>query len=165
MTTEKSQLYDQDYRHFDVLIWQAPTWASAIFTFTMTTAGLLLANLKHFREELKLEPLQTLAVFLLAVFLVLSLLANALTRFRLHQGALPAPEVNVPRPVWQLRGHTSLQLIIHIEASVVLSFGLYCAGAPLQAANLVAAIFLLVGFPALEYWVLSSIKTLRSREA
>ncbi|WP_271009283.1 hypothetical protein [Paucibacter sp. B51] len=161
MPAERPQLYDQDYRHFDTLIWQAPTWASAVFTFTMTTAGLLLTNLEKVSLALKLDPLPTLSVFLLAVFVVLMLLANALVRFRLHQGALPAPAIVVRRPWWQPRGHTSLLLVIFIESAVLLSFGLYCAGLPIQASNAAAIALLVVLFPILELWVLNTIELQR----
>jgi cytochrome c biogenesis factor len=163
MSSDTPQIYDQDYRHFDLLIWQAPTWASAIFTFTMTTAGLLLANSKHVEGALKLDPLPTLAVFLLAVFVVLVLLANALVRFRLHQGSKLAPATKVDRPDWQPRGHTSLQLIIFVEASVLLVFGLYCAGLPLWLSNSLGVALLAVGFPVVERWVLRTIVVQRSR--
>lgn len=162
MPSENPQRYDQDYRHFDTLIWQAPTWASAVFTFTMTTAGLFLSNIEKVSDSLNLDPLPTLSVFLLAVFVVLILLANALTRFRLHQGALPAPCVKVYRPWWQLRGHTSLLLVIFIESAVLLSFGLYCAGLPLVLANSAGALLLLVVFPLVEHWVVKTIERQRS---
>lgn len=161
MTTSNLQIYDQDYRHFDILIWQVPTWASAIFTFTMTTAGLVLANAKNIEASLGLDPLKTLTTFLLTVFIVLVLLANVLVRFRLHQGALPSPS-SIPRPFWQPRGHTSLQLIIFIEAAVLLTFAAHTAGVPHWISNAIGTLFLLGGFSVLELWVLRTIRLLRS---
>lgn len=162
MTTVAPQIYDQDYRHFDVLIWQVPTWASAIFTFTTTTAGVVVANLDKIENGLNLDPLKTLSVFVLAVFGVLLLLSNVLIRFRIHQGCLPPPRATIPRPNWQLRGHTALQLIIAVEAAVLLAFGLYCAGAALWLSNSVALVLVFVGFPVLEAWYLGAIKLQRA---
>jgi hypothetical protein len=157
------EIYNQDYRHFDTLIWQTPTWASAIFTFTVTAAGMLVTNLDKVDKVLKLDPLNTLVLFLFAVFVVLLLLNNALVRFRLHQGALPAPKAVVPRPRWQPRGHTSLQLIVFIESAVLLNLGLMVAGMEYLAANVLAGIYLIVGFFATERWVLRTIVSLQQR--
>lgn len=159
-----SQRYDQDYRHFDTLIWQVPTWASAIFAFTLTAAGLIVANIAPIESRLSIDALRTLSVFLFVVFVILLLLANVLVRFRFHQGALSAPP-SIYRPSWQLPGHTSLLLIVFIEAAALLALALTTAGASLQVANCISAFFLLAGFYSLERWVRRVVVELKAKNS
>jgi hypothetical protein len=146
---QKPQIYSQDYRHFDVLIWQVPSWASAVFALTIASAATILANGRSIVSAISLTAQSVAASFLLTMSLVMFLLANVLFRFRLHQAQIrlrPAP--NVPKPRFIPGGHTSLQLIVTVEATALL-----LAALVLFEVRHGVSLALSSGFGALVFWV------------
>lgn len=152
LTTSVPEIYTQDYRHFDSLIWQVPAWASAIFSFSITGAVLVLANAVKIESLLpSINASFSVSMFLLSVFVVLLLLLNVFLRFRLHQRVVFRPNRrNVPRLWYMPSGQSSLLLVLFIEAAVILCFALITAGIGLLTAIGVTVVFLLVGFGYVE---------------
>lgn len=143
--------YTQDYRHFDNLIWQVPAWATAVFSFAMTSSVLGLANAASLERILCIDASTAVAFFLFVVFALLLQFMNVFLRFRLHQRAAFRPQgVDIPRLWFMVPGQTSLLLMLFLEASAILSLALITTGAPPVAAQAVAAAFLLGGFPFVE---------------
>lgn len=138
-------IYTQDYRHFDNLIWQVPAWASAIFSLAITASALVLANAKPIEAafSLTVSAPRSVAFFLFAVFFVLLFLTNVFLRFRLHQRVAPRPNRrNVPALWYMGSGQTSLLLVLFVEAGFILCFALIALGlAPVVADAIVAALF------------------------
>lgn len=154
MATEIPEIYTQDYRHFDNLIWQVPAWATAVFSFSVTSAVIILANSSCIEKLLSIDPLRTLSVFLFSVFLVLVLLTNVFLKFRLHQKSVFRPHRRDVPSLWFMpSGQTSLLLILFVESSVILCFALVVAGFNLMLTKLLTAAFLLVGFAYVEWSV------------
>lgn len=114
-------IYTQDYRHFDTLVWQVPTWTSAIFALTATAAGFIVANANSITAASGLSARYLLGTFLSVMTFVLFLLSNVLFRFRLHHAQIVlSPEPNLPASRFLPRGHTSLQLIAGLECGALL---------------------------------------------
>ncbi|NTV46557.1 MAG: hypothetical protein HGB11_08585 [Chlorobiales bacterium] len=148
MATTGRDLYDQDYRHFDVMIWQVPAWATALFALTAVASGNLLSNTNTL-DRLHLDVLKTVALFIGAIAVVLLLLANVLVRFRLHQGALiRPPETIIKTAPWQIRGGTALLAIIFIEAGLLVAFALALLGFSPTVALITGGLFLPVSMLA-----------------
>jgi quercetin dioxygenase-like cupin family protein len=140
-------IYTQDYRHFDNLIWQVPAWASAIFALALTLAVLVLANGATIEGSLSVDAVRSVSVFLFSVFLILLLLLNVFLRFRLHQRVAHRPERPRVDRLWYMPpGQLSLQLILFTESAVVLCFALVSAGVDRFVAKAIAALFLILGF-------------------
>jgi amino acid transporter len=147
MKTDVPESYTQDYRHFDNLIWQVPAWATAVFSFSMTAAILVLANATSIERALTIDALRSLSVFLFAIFTALLLFGNVFLRFRLHQRSIHRPHRREVPGLWfMLSGQTSLLLLLFVEASIVLCFALVTAGVRLSIAQILASIFLVGGF-------------------
>ena len=164
LTTSVSDIYTQDYRHFDSLIWQVPAWASALFSFSITGAVLVLANSARIESLLpSIKASLSVSIFLLSVFVVQLLLLNVFLRFRLHQRVVFRPNArNVPRLWYMLSGQSSLLLVLFIEAAVTLCFALITANIGLITTICVTAIFLLLGFGYVERSVQQLSAILRS---
>jgi hypothetical protein len=116
---EPSQIYTQDYRHFDTLIWQIPTWSSAVFALTATAAGIGIANGDKISLALGFSSRYLLGVFVGTMALVLFLLLNVLIRFRLHHANIKltqGPQISV---YFLVRGHTALLLIVVLECAAL----------------------------------------------
>jgi hypothetical protein len=143
--TSVPDIYTQDYRHFDNLIWQVPAWASAIFSLAITASALGLANAKQIEAafSLPVSAPRSIAFFLFGVFFVLLFLTNVFLRFRLHQRVAPRPNRrHVPAPWYMGSGQTSLLLVLFTEAGLILCFALITLGlAPVFADAIVAALF------------------------
>lgn len=112
----------EEYRHFNSLIWQVPSWGIAI------AAGVIVAADRLEREDqskclTQVKCVQVCILFFGAV--LLSALAIALYRYRAYQAAaVPYP---VPKPPFgsKLPANTFLQLAICLTAGGV--FGLTLA--------------------------------------
>ena len=140
------EIYTQDYRHFDNLIWQVPAWASAIFSLAITTSALVLANAKLIEAAFSF-PVSTprsVAFFLFGVFFVLLCLTNVFLRFRLHQRVAPRPNRRHVPALWYMgSGQTSLLLVLFIEMGLILCFALIALGLePVVADAIVVVLFL-----------------------
>ena len=151
MAKQTAEIYTQDYRHFDSLIWQVPAWGSAIFSFAVTAAFLALSNSKSIAQVIPVCVRSFVTAFLISVFVIIILLINVYLRFRLHQRVIHRPHrIRVPRLWFMVPGQTSLLLILFIEAPLILWFALLTAGANSVFAACLAAIFLLAGFGYVE---------------
>lgn len=154
MVAEVSEIYTQDYRHFDNLIWQVPAWATAVFSFSVTSAVVVLANASSIEKLFPIDLLRSLSVFLFSVFAVILLLTNVFLKFRLHQKTVFRPHRREIPNLWFMpSGQTSLLFILFIEASTILCFGLVAAGFSLVLAKVLTVAFLVVGFSYVEWSV------------
>jgi hypothetical protein len=119
--------YTEDYRHFDNLIWQVPNWASATFALTATAASVGAVNGAAFLTATGLSIKPFLGTFLLIVAVVLTLLWNVLFRFRVHQATIRIrPSPHIKHYVLLPAGHTSIQLVMSIEAGALYSACFVC---------------------------------------
>ncbi len=150
MNSEES--YIQDYRHFDNLIWQIPAWASAIFSFSVTTSVLALSNAKSIESTLPIDAGHAVAVFLFSVFFVFLLLTCVFLRFRLHQRSIYRPNrKHVPSKWFLVPGQSALLLVLFLESGVILSFALVTVGLNAIHSIAVGMAFLLIGFSYVEW--------------
>lgn len=140
-----TEFYSQDYRHFDTLIWQVPTWSSAIFALTAVATGAVLSNSTNTTLIFGVEAKTILASLLGTVTLVLLLLWNVLLRFRMRQAGIHLhPNTFIPtRSFFQPGGQECLQLIAALEISVLLAGILLLFGAPAAWAALDTLVLLL----------------------
>lgn len=157
--------YIQDYRHFDSLIWQVPAWASAIFSFSITASVLALANSERIDKALGVcSTAYGVGIFLISVFLVFFLFKSVFLRFRLHQRSIHRPKRNhIPSTWFLVPGQTALLLVLFIESSVTLSFALIAFGFDVAFSGTVIGIFLLVGFPYVEWSIRRLSRKIRSQ--
>ena len=164
LTASEFEIYTQDYRHFDSMIWQVPAWASAIFSFSITVALLLLASSAEIENLLpSINAKLSASIFLFFVFVILLLLLNVFLRFRLHQRVVIRPKRrNVPFLWYMLPGQSSLLLILFIEVAVILCFFLITVGFELMCAIGVAVMFLVLGFGYVERSVRQLSSSLRA---
>jgi hypothetical protein len=114
--------YSEDYRHFDNLIWQVPSWASATFALTATAASVAVVNGAEFLAVTGFQIKPFLGTFLLIVAIILTLLSNVLFRFRIHQATIRIRPSGFVRHYRLLpSGHTSIQSVMSIEAAALYS--------------------------------------------
>ena len=114
-----NEIFSQDYRHFDNLIWQVPVWATALSMFSMYASNAILQNECAVENYMGISGKTALGIFYIIVFVILLLLSRVLHRFRSHQAGLPPPKTNIKRPKI-FKGQFCLQLIIAIEYSFFL---------------------------------------------
>lgn len=166
-TTAVPDIYTQDYRHFDNLIWQVPAWASAIFSVAITVAALVLANGKSIAAFLPaIDVSHSVSVFLFSILFVLLLLTNVFLRFRLHQRVVFRPNRrNVPCLWYMVSGQAALMLVLFVEIAVILCFALVTAGVDLLLAKSLAAVFLVLAYWYVEWSVGKLSKTLKASRA
>ena len=151
-------LYNAAYRHFDSLIWQAPAWSSALFSIVVASVNSLLTTKPEQQASKSQETFNTVAQLVhlstnqfaaaqLALFGVFTLvLAYALYRFRWHQINVKTWSVGVSSP--RVSPQTLLQLVIVVEAAILLFLAFTLAGVPLSTSSV--AIFLVLG--SASYW-------------
>ncbi|WP_281930008.1 hypothetical protein [Methylocystis iwaonis] len=132
----KIQKYNEEYRHFDNLIWQLPNWSTA--TFALSVAGISyiyqsenplgLSKILYLSKELMAATLLVLTSSILLVY------SHALFRFRFHQSRLKAYR----QTSWWMSASTWLNILITAEAAflVLLTLGI------LRVNILIAAIVL-----------------------
>lgn len=155
-TPTVSDIYIQDYRHFDNLIWQVPAWASAVFGLAITASVLVLANGKAIEAFLptSISATHTASIFLFFILLVLILLTNVFLRFRLHQRVAPRPHRrDVPALWFMVSGQTSLLLVLFVEAAITFCFALVLAGTKPSVANTFTAVLFVPTFLYVEWSV------------
>jgi hypothetical protein len=78
----KGKEYSESYRHFDTLIWQTPTWSTAVFT------GVLVSAFQIHKDKIEIFTVTSATIALLLVAggaIFLGSLAYTLFRFRVHQ--------------------------------------------------------------------------------
>ena len=123
------EIYSQDYRHFDNLIWQVPVWATALSMFSMYASNSILQNECAVENYMRISGKTALGIFYIIVFAILLLLSWVLYRFRSHQAGLLPPKTIIKRPKY-FGGQFCLQLIIAIEHSFFLMLSLICLEIP-----------------------------------
>lgn len=140
--TEQRPTYDEEYRHFDTLIWQMPAWSTAIFLGNAAVLGSISENdLKKLFPEFTFQSLT--AGFLIVVFIFLFGLTLALYRFRCHQ----APMKNYKRTKWWASASTHLQIYVTAQAFVVLYLALGALSfSPKISAIACAVLFIIIAF-------------------
>lgn len=77
-------VYDENYRHFDSMIWQIPGWSTAVFLGAAAVVGQ--ANIDTIAKIMPMYSVESLLTgFLAVVFLFLLSSTQMLYRFRVHQ--------------------------------------------------------------------------------
>lgn len=106
MTLISRGAYSDEYRHFDLLIWQVPAWSTAIFTISLQALFSILG---------KTGEIVLVASFALSLFTSLCLLCFSLVmmRFRTHQRLLKNYS---PTPPWR-SASTLTQSLVTIESA------------------------------------------------
>jgi hypothetical protein len=156
MTTDVPEIYTQDYRHFDNLIWQVPAWATALFSLATTAAVLALANADKVEKSMPIDVPHTVAAFVLSVFVILLLLAIVFIKFRLHQSNIyRSHRIEVPKRWFLPSAQACLLFILLLEAAIMLALSLLLFGLPTLVVQVVASVFLVLSFCILELTVLS----------
>lgn len=144
--------FNQDYRHFDSLIWQVPAWSSAVFSFSTTSAVIALANRDKVELALRFDGKIAVAVFLFCTFAVLILLTSVFLRFRLHQRAIHRPNrKSVPSRWFIVPGQSALLLVLFVESSFLLLFALATSGLNIKIASAASITFMVVGYAYVEW--------------
>lgn len=107
--------YSEDYKHFDKLIWQVPTWCTAIFT------GVLVASNEVMRKYLQTWGINQnifLSLMLGSGFVFLFSLSYALFRYRWHQ----AHTIDKTKPPFaKISAQFFLQLSVSLQSVIFLA--------------------------------------------
>ena len=131
----RSTSYNEDYRHFDTLIWQMPAWSTAVFIGA--GAVLVEANTESLSKILPMFTNTSLtAGFLLVVSLFLLGLTQVLYRFRIHQAPM---KIYSRTPPWT-SASTYLQVFVTAQAFLVLYLALGSMGLPLPLATTICTL-------------------------
>lgn len=168
MSMNVPQYYHQDWRHFDSLVWQVPSWSTAIFTLTVATSGFLLVNGAVIEKAFQINILLVLAVFLTAISAIFCLLIHVLNRFRLHRGGLSPIRPILGMPTTNLFTDTALSLILFIElaflvaASVIVWNSVIAWCFDRLVSVMVAVLVVLVWFLVSEFRLAGNIREMRS---
>lgn len=109
-----SEMYTTEYRHFDTMIWQLPTWCTAIFAATAIGVNSIYSG--SITEATGLSKRAVATGFLVSMFLFILALSHALYHFRKHQAVFR----RFPRvPFWS-SAQTYLQMVVTLEAFTLL---------------------------------------------
>lgn len=116
---DSKKIYLKEYCHFDKLIWQVPTWSTAIFTAAIAS-GLGFISMDNSNKEiiigfLNLELKNILSVYFLIFSCILMMFSFVLYRFRVHQQPLGRYE-KVP---FYKSAQLYLQSITYIESLIL----------------------------------------------
>lgn len=109
------EIYTAEYRHFDTLIWQLPTWCTAIFLVTAAGAGSI-EQARFLTEAAGLTKLSVATGLMSLMSFVILALSQALYRFRKHQASFR----QYPRTPFWSSASTYLQMIVTLEAFALL---------------------------------------------
>lgn len=118
-TMESKNPYNEEYRHFDVLIWQVPAWATAIFAAIVAIAGSFLGQKPdEFILKDRISQIDFTAAMFLFFGIFMFILSYALYRFRWHQTEIkkstwPRAKHNVVSP------QLLLQIVVMLEAGIL----------------------------------------------
>lgn len=130
--------YTDEYRHFDILIWQTPAWCTAIFLVTLiglnsiSPDNVIIANTLMSGKELAIG-------FVTIMFLFVFSLTHALYRFRVHQSSLKKHRT----PFWA-SASTYLQVLVTAQSMSLLAILLLLFSAPLWCVVLTVLIIFLI---------------------
>jgi hypothetical protein len=109
-----SDKYPDDYKHFDKLIWQLPSWSTAIFLLSVT--GLTFIAKTDLSTLIPGIPMSTIAFVFLGACLFFQLaIFNALVRFRYHQSETMVRDDSVSSK-WWYSGQFWLQTAVITQA-------------------------------------------------
>jgi hypothetical protein len=145
-------MYSEDWRHFDNLIWQVPSWSSAIFTLTFASASIFISSKNSLEEMVPIDSLKALAVFVTSIAVVFLLLINVLTRFRLHRQALRTIGGGLKGIPKTLYADTSLMLIVFVEFAILVGTASLCWGLNYKLSCITGVFALICSIP-LEWWI------------
>lgn len=146
-----TEIYSKEYRHFDDLIWQVPTWCTAIFTATITGGIVFISLGDDLKDTIaKILNIQNNNIFIqrhyvlfyyfVFMFVVLFIFSYALLRFRMHQRPL-GKCANIP---FYKSSQLYLQLTTCFEFCVLLLFVLLIAGISFLISGFVCAVVLVI---------------------
>ena len=134
---DKKETYSAQYRHFDQLIWQLPTWSTALFALTVVGANSI-ANATYLTSATQLTSGDLASGLFGLTFLVILVLSHAMHRFRKHQASLQL----YPRtPLWR-SASTWFQFTVTAEAFILLFLAILLKGVPARKASWICLTFL-----------------------
>jgi len=109
--------FGEEYRHFDNLIWQGPSWCTAIFLGVLVASNQIA---KDYATAWSVSDKIVLGLVLLVGFFFLLTCSYAVFRFRDHQTKV-APEGSYPK----LGAQTLLQLNVTAQSAILLGLILH----------------------------------------
>ncbi len=122
MNNEYMSEYSEDYKHFDNLIWQVPTWCTAIFTGTIVGLNEILN--KYNKETWGIDQNILIFLILFCGFIFLLSFSYALYRYRVHQLYTKKPKL--PELASTKYGaQTVLQFSISLQSAVLIGLSVH----------------------------------------
>ena len=122
--------YSEDYRHFDALIWQIPSWSTAVFAAVLSALAIINSNDAHSLIALfRIKPADFSKMLLLGSLLFFAAMYYTLYRWRVHQRY--TKRENVPRPLFEWIGaQLFLQFVTGTQVIAILgllavTYGIY----------------------------------------
>jgi hypothetical protein len=141
--------YNEAYRHFDDLIWRTPVWATGIFT--VAVLGLDSTKQEFVAKLTGISANNLAATFLGILFLVLTALAHALGRFRVHQMRARPPYNKSPKN-WRSAA-SIFNFLVSLEASALFCLMMLFLGVPIAASLAISGLVLITVSVVREYKV------------
>jgi hypothetical protein len=145
------KIYSREYCHFDKLIWQDPTWCTAIFTATIA-GGFAFISLDDKSKNtivnfLNLSSNNILFYYFSFFSIVLMVFSYVLYRLRIHQRPLGRWK-NIP---FYKSAQLGLQLVTCFEFCILLLFVFLIKGVSLLISGIICTFILLVCMLLAEY--------------
>ena len=138
METRDQDRHSDNYRHFDSLIWQLPTWSTALFALAIAAAATALSyNSKDgpgLANGLQLDIVRSTGLVFALTSLIMFLLTMIFTKLRINQNAWNLKVNNIhdenhlPRRWYLLSGQKCLLALLALETGCLMSFSLVLGG-------------------------------------
>jgi len=119
MENNTRQLYSDDYKHFDNLIWQVPAWGFAAFSGTFLILSEIVSK---YSEKWGISLNTLLGLILLCGFMFLFSYSYALFRYRWHQKHVID---KTEPPFVKVGAQTMLQFSISLQSAILLTLSLH----------------------------------------
>lgn len=135
--SDSEKKYSDEYRHFDILIWQTPAWCTAIFLVTLiglnsiSSSNVIVANTEITDKGLAIGFVTIMCLFIF-------FLTHSLYRFRVHQSGLKRHVT----PFWA-SASTYLQVLVTAQAMSLFVILLLLFSVPLWCSLLIGLIILI----------------------
>lgn len=136
--------YSEEYRHFDVLIWQVPALTTAIFGLSLQS---IIDIFGDFESKKNQNDWPGVLMLLLSIFILCFSLV--LARFRAHQSKIKGYSRT---PLWK-SASTWCQSIVSLQAIVLFGLGIIFLGLEITWAVVLCASLWLITVILAERWI------------